>query len=66
MSSHETIKHVADATSIMIWAGALIEVLPAIAALVSIIWGLIRIYETETCKRLCRRIKTRKKDIKEE
>lgn len=59
----DTPKYIMDATSIGIWAGALIEILPAIAALVSIIWGIIRIYETRTVQRLLgKQPKTRKSD----
>jgi len=32
--------------------GTLVEALPSIAALISIVWGLIRIWETETVKKL--------------
>lgn len=38
-------KHVMDALSLGIVAGTLIKMLPAIAALMSIIWTGIRIYE---------------------
>jgi hypothetical protein len=41
-------KHVIDWTSIGIALGSLIQVLPSIAAALSIIWSLIRIYETKT------------------
>lgn len=61
--SHETAKQVMDITSISIWAGALVDILPAIAALVSIVWGCIRIYETRTVQRwFGRKPMTRKDD----
>ena len=41
-------KHVIDWTSIGIALGSLIKVLPSIAAALSIVWTLIRIYETKT------------------
>jgi hypothetical protein len=44
-------KHVIDWTSIGIVLGSLIQVLPSIAAALSIVWTLIRIYETKTVQR---------------
>lgn len=49
---HETAKTVTDALSIVTVVGTLMEVLPAVAALFTIIWTGIRIYETETVQRL--------------
>jgi len=48
----ETIKHVADAASILTVIGTLTNVLPHAAALFTIIWTSIRIYETDTVQRL--------------
>jgi hypothetical protein len=49
MSEHqETAKHVIDALSILTVIGTLVDMLPSIAALISIIWSVIRIYETKT------------------
>jgi hypothetical protein len=50
--SDETIKHVADAASILTVIGTLTNVLPHAAALFTIIWTSIRIYETDTVQRL--------------
>ena len=47
----EAVKHVGDAASFITVIGALAEVLPAIAALFTIIWTGIRIYETNTVQR---------------
>jgi len=47
---HETTKHLVDAVSLMTVAGTLIDMLPAIAALFSIVWSAIRIWETDTVK----------------
>jgi hypothetical protein len=44
----ETVKHVADGLSVVTVLGTLAEVLPAIAALFTIIWTGFRIYETKT------------------
>jgi hypothetical protein len=48
MSTHETAKHVADGLSIVTVIGTLAEILPAIAALFTIIWTGFRIYELQT------------------
>jgi FtsH-binding integral membrane protein len=48
MSQHETVKHVADGLSIATVIGTLAEILPAIAALFTIIWTGFRIYELQT------------------
>jgi hypothetical protein len=47
----ETIKHVADAASVITVIGTLTNVLPHAAALFTIIWTSIRIYETDTVQR---------------
>jgi cadmium resistance protein CadD (predicted permease) len=59
---HETAKHVVDAASIGIVASTIMQWLPAIAAIVSIIWGLIRIYETKTVQRLLGKAHRRRDD----
>jgi hypothetical protein len=63
MSAHnpETIKHVTDGLSIVTVIGTLADVLPALAALFSIVWSLIRIYETETVQTWVAKI--RNKDV---
>jgi uncharacterized protein HemY len=50
MSQHspETIKHVTDGLSILTVVGTLADILPALAALFSLVWSLIRIWETQT------------------
>ena len=50
--SHETAKHVVDALSIMTVVGTLIEMLPSIAAVFTIVWTAIRIWETETVQNM--------------
>lgn len=63
MQQHqETIKHIIDVASISVWVGALMQVLPAIAAFISIIWGCIRIYETHTVQRWLGKPHRRKSD----
>ena len=59
MSQHapETIKHVTDGLSILTVIGTLAEILPALAALFSLVWSLIRIWETETVQSWLKRRK---------
>jgi len=45
-------KHVIDAVSIGAMLGALTEFLPHMAAVFTIVWTGIRIYETETVQRV--------------
>jgi hypothetical protein len=47
----ETAKHVIDALSVITVIGTLVEMLPSIAALFTIIWTGIRIWETDTVQR---------------
>lgn len=51
----ESVKHGADLLSIGVVLATLAQWLPSVAALFTIIWTLIRIWETETIKRLTRR-----------
>lgn len=55
MEHHETTKHVADALSIVTVLGTLMQWLPSVAALFTIIWTTIRIYETKTVQRWLRK-----------
>lgn len=48
----DTVKHVLDALSVVTVVGTLVEMLPSIAALFTIVWTGIRIYETDTVQRL--------------
>lgn len=50
--TNETAKAVADAASIVTVVGTLMEVLPAVAAIFTIVWTGIRIYETETVQKI--------------
>lgn len=56
MTEHEHLtdatKHIIDGASIATAVGTIMQVLPAIAALFTIIWTIIRIYETRTVQRL--------------
>ena len=50
--NHETIKHAVDALSILTVVGTLVEMLPSIAAVFTIVWTGIRIWETETVQNM--------------
>jgi len=58
----ETGKHVGDAVSIVTVVGTLAQVLPSIAAIFTIVWTSIRIYETETVQKIL----GKDKDVKED
>ena len=45
-------KTIVDALSIMTVLGTLMNILPAVAALFTIVWTAIRIYETDTVQKL--------------
>ena len=47
-SIDESIKYVIDALSLVTVLGTLIDMLPSIAAVFTIVWTAIRIYETKT------------------
>lgn len=59
---HETTKHVVDALSLVTVVGTLIELLPAVAALFTIVWTAIRIYETDTVQKLLGKEKPNEED----
>jgi len=54
-STDETVKHIADAASFVTVIGTLAGILPAVAALFTIVWTGIRIYETETVQKLIKK-----------
>lgn len=47
----EPTKHVVDALSVATAVGTLVSLLPSIAALFTIVWTGIRIWETDTVQR---------------
>ena len=59
--SQEIVKTVGDAVSVFTVVGTLIDMLPSIAALITIVWTSIRIYETDTVKDIISRWKDRAK-----
>lgn len=52
MSMQEGTKQVLDSVSIVTVVGTLADILPAIAALFTIVWTAVRIYETDTVQKL--------------
>jgi hypothetical protein len=44
----EALKHAVDALSLVTVIGTLVDMLPSIAAVFTIVWTAIRIYETKT------------------
>jgi len=54
MSDHapETVKTVVDGLSIVTVVGTLVDMLPSVAALFTILWTGIRIWETDTMQRV--------------
>ena len=51
MNMNEASKHIIDFASILTVLGTLADMLPAIAAVFTIVWTAIRIYETKTVQR---------------
>lgn len=51
-SMSDNAKHAVDAISVATVVGTLANILPAIAAIFTIVWTAIRIYETETVQLL--------------
>jgi hypothetical protein len=62
----EQVKHIGDALSIITVVGALAEILPAIAAVLTIVWTAIRIWETDTIQYIFKRKKTNETEPKED
>jgi len=53
----ESTKHVLDGASIVTAVGTVMQVLPSIAAVFTIVWTAIRIYETKTVQKLLGKFK---------
>ena len=53
----ETTKHAVDAASLFTVLGTLVDFLPAVAAAFTIVWTLIRIWETDTVRNLLKKWK---------
>jgi len=48
----QVIKSAIDVTSFGVVIGSVMELLPAVSAILAIVWTCIRIYETETIQKL--------------
>jgi len=48
----ESTKHVLDGASVVTAIGTVMQILPSIAAVFTIVWTAIRIYETKTIQKL--------------
>ena len=51
----EAMKATGDVLSISVVVGTLADWLPSVAAIISIVWGVIRIYETDTVQQMLRK-----------
>lgn len=51
-SDHEVAKQVLDVLSVATVIGAIVDILPSIAALFTIVWTGLRIWETDTVRGL--------------
>jgi hypothetical protein len=60
LQADEQVKTLGDAISIITVVGTLAELLPAVAAILTIIWTAIRIWETDTVQCIFRRKKGNK------
>lgn len=59
--TQETAKHVVDALSIGTVVATLTGILPSIAAIFTIVWTAIRIYETETVQNILKKMPKKQK-----
>ena len=59
---HDTVKHILDWVSIATALGAFVELLPALAAGLSVVWTLMRIAEMVTGKPFAEIFRRKKKD----
>lgn len=57
MNVSEGTKHALDGVSVITVVGTLADVLPALAALFTIIWTAIRIWETDTIQSIIKKFK---------
>ena len=53
----ESTKHVLDGASVVTAIGTVMQILPSIAAVFTIVWTAIRIYETKTVQKLLGKLK---------
>ena len=58
INASETTKHAVDLLSVVTVLGTLVDFLPAVAAAFTIVWTLIRIWETDTVQKIVRKKET--------
>ena len=56
-TASESTKHVVDGLSLITVVGTLADVLPAVAALFTVVWTAIRMYESDTVQGLLAKFK---------
>lgn len=61
-----TAKNGADAGSVGVMLAAFMGYLPDVAALLTVVWLAIRVYETQTVQNLLKRWRTNKKEAEKE
>lgn len=57
----DAVKSALDAASVVTVVGTLVEVLPAVAALFTILWTSIRIWETPTVQNWWKKVNAKRK-----
>ena len=57
----EAVKSAVDAASVVTVVGTLVDVLPAVAALFTIVWTSIRIWETPTVQNWWKKVNAKRK-----
>jgi hypothetical protein len=60
---HDILKPMIDVFSVATVVGTLANMLPAAAAAFSIVWSLIRIYETKTVQGWLHKLRSSKKEV---
>jgi hypothetical protein len=63
LQADEQVKQLGDAISILTVVGTLAELLPALAAILTIVWTAIRIWETNTVQRMFGRSTIKDKEV---
>lgn len=64
--ANDSVKALGDAASVVTVVGTLSDMLPAVAALFTIIWTGVRIYETDTVQKLLGKKKNESQDQRSE
>jgi hypothetical protein len=62
VTQQQMVKDTVDVASVATLVGTLIDILPAVAAVFTIVWTALRIYESPTIQGLLNRRKRRKQD----